>query len=806
MPHREISSRSGPSRQSRRSQTDRGNSVTYVRRDSPVSNNVSSTGNAGVNAGSGAPGDQIQQRPSTERVGRLEATIATLKEEIRSLRAERDEKLRKINDIQAEVGDFEAREDEARSRGEDGGILNYYIRRIASRERERDRLHAAVGKLENDIEKREQILEQERVRLKWLPEVQKPPQIESGRMHFVNRDDAVESLLSIHISSRLLRDNKFSGSLPKVAIIDDTLGMGKTTFGCEYISCCRREIHARTLAELLPRHKDKIVRSKTLIVRLSDASLSIEFRKGKDFAEKLIVKAISKSLDSMIKSGLMTGNIERLRNYEQSDSLLTAIMEETGYPLFVVLDEIQSAFNDDSFSCLAERRREFFKFCGQVLGSWITVEDLFFLLVGRGDLFDHVGNRTGESNEHNSPGSPFDFRKISLKLISENHIETIVASTYKKKGDRNLTLKEYYNIQDEEMEAFALEIREVTDGHPRTMFEMFQSCETRKMIQEYSGVQGILAGANDNFATVDSRLDRKDSDTLRRGIETNQSSIMEKESKSEEAGSRIKWLDAKTKRALLDEDRLFFVNRHEAAEELFRIHLLTFLKVIPRGGELDKIAFMDDSFGMGKTTFGENYIQCAQEFLCESLNHHFCNSFRRARTLVVKLSRGRLLSAMRQSVEECERVLMKEIISSLLELQGIEFRELDGDLSVLGNCTTSFELLKKLIKTSGTPLFIVLDEIPSAFSGDDDIEERLMIFIHFSKNILQGWLKVVNLFFLLVGRGDIFNYIGTGLSDVQESSGSFVFHRISLKLIRSVNVKKILQFTYRISNGAEISL
>ena len=66
------------------------------------------------------------------------------------------------------------------------------------------------------------------------------------------------------------------------------------------------------------------------------------------------------------------------------NDLLKKVAKAAG-PLFIVLDEIGAAFEDDKLDD-TQRRAQFLSFCDNVLGKWLSLKNIFFLLLGRGSF------------------------------------------------------------------------------------------------------------------------------------------------------------------------------------------------------------------------------------------------------------------------------------------------------------------------------------------------------------------------------------------------------------------------------------
>ena len=61
--------------------------------------------------------------------------------------------------------------------------------------------------------------------------------------------------------------------------------------------------------------------------------------------------------------------------------LLKEVADEAG-PLFIVLDEIGDAFVRDDLDDI-ERRKRFLSFIDNVVGKWLLLKKIFFVLIGK---------------------------------------------------------------------------------------------------------------------------------------------------------------------------------------------------------------------------------------------------------------------------------------------------------------------------------------------------------------------------------------------------------------------------------------
>ena len=79
-------------------------------------------------------------------------------------------------------------------------------------------------------------------------------------------------------------------------------------------------------------------------------------------------------------------------------------------------------------------------------------------------------------------------------------------------------------------------------------------------------------------------------------------------------------------------------------------------------------------------------------------------------------------------------------------------------------CTTG--LLESLVERTGNdPVLLVLDGIGAAFDHESNFRFRRERFLDFCESILNSWLMSCdNFYFLLIGGGDIFEFLQDGRS------------------------------------------
>jgi hypothetical protein len=94
-------------------------------------------------------------------------------------------------------------------------------------------------------------------------------------------------------------------------------------------------------------------------------------------------------------------------------------------PLFIAIDEIGKAFHHDQWDDFKQRDM-FFKFCRDILDSWLELENVFFLISGRATFLGYVGQRP--NNIRGLTSSTYTFQRLSIHLIRPQYIAEYVKS------------------------------------------------------------------------------------------------------------------------------------------------------------------------------------------------------------------------------------------------------------------------------------------------------------------------------------------------------------------------------------------
>ena len=247
-------------------------------------------------------------------------------------------------------------------------------------------------------------------RLRWLSDPEKTYSIKDQEMLFVNRDDAIEKLVKIHESTSTLGRKNGSGTDFQIALIDNISGTGKTAaFAENYISEAvpvARKCRAKCA--------DSLSRARTVIMRLKPYSMwrCVENSVRMDDA---IRDQFVATLNDMIQmdqlagtTGFLVENLDSLSSLEQA---IRRFIVETKTPLFLVFEEVGSAFENNSPATLADPRDLFLDFC-TILSSFLGTPNFYLLLTGKADSLSFVANGTPCSP--NSSGSSAYITRIGL--------------------------------------------------------------------------------------------------------------------------------------------------------------------------------------------------------------------------------------------------------------------------------------------------------------------------------------------------------------------------------------------------------
>ena len=241
--------------------------------------------------------------------------------------------------------------------------------------------------------------------------------------------------------------------------------------------------------------------------------------------------------------------------------------------------------------------------------------------------------------------------------------------------------------------------------------------------------------------------------------------------------------------AEIEKDKLYFVNRDNAIEQLQMIHWSNFQRAAATNdGRNWILPLCVNIVGMGKSRLADNYIEHCRASFGSSLGAtaEFFRKLGSALTVHVVFNVEEL-----RDRDAFEEVLLRKLQTALIP----RFKVAPVCLYTSYQRTSDF--LETFIAEVG-PLFIALDEIGDAFSvtGMNDTKRR-KLFFEFCTKVLQGWFYVPGLFFFLLGRGSFLNFVGSHPRNQMFSTESpFTFQRLSLPLLRPRSIREIMEKTY----------
>ncbi|KAI9328969.1 hypothetical protein BDR26DRAFT_873368 [Obelidium mucronatum] len=230
------------------------------------------------------------------------------------------------------------------------------------------------------------------------------------------------------------------------------------------------------------------------------------------------------------------------------------------------------------------------------------------------------------------------------------------------------------------------------------------------------------------------------------------------------------WKEEATLVDSLEDSSLDFVNRTDAILQLQQIHQAKFKRVFWGSGAEWIIPIADNVTGLGKSAFGRHYIRKSREtWPTVAERDDFQKTLCGCHTVAIEFHSGALLA------DSFDVVMIKLLCKALKD-------KFDTPPAVLSMPPkTARDLLKDLTDDCG-PVFIVLDEIGKAFVSDklNDFQQRKE-FYQFSRWILDGWLSLKNVFFVVLGHASFINSVGHSPTDIDNMGYcSLVFERLNM--------------------------
>ena len=219
----------------------------------------------------------------------------------------------------------------------------------------------------------------------------------------------------------------------------------------------------------------------------------------------------------------------------------------------------------------------------------------------------------------------------------------------------------------------------------------------------------------------------------------------------------VTWREKTETTPKIREGRLFFVNQDNAIQQLQHVHQNNYYRALTKSGGEWIIPICDNDFGLGKTEFSLQYIKRAAE-PPQSGASEFRTVLSQAHTVLVMIGTGDLSN---------ENMFEEKLLTLLQEKLRTKFKISPACLYRSYERTSDF--LSELISEIG-PVFIALDRIGAAFDIQDKTDmERRNLFLRFCSVVLQRWLLIPELFFLLLGRRSFMNLVSCRPGNVEIS-------------------------------------
>jgi len=313
------------------------------------------------------------------------------------------------------------------------------------------------------------------------------PPITTNGLHFANRDDATKKLLTIHLK-HMIRRLTHSGGYNKIfPLLDSLYGMGKTTFSIKYLALvgrwvreiesqfvhlddAERKLHvAKRARSILGYDLSRLQDVANLLHELRQArTLHIEFTQGG--LGSLDTTQQEQKLIEMIHDAAWVQWGAWYKNDQVS--CLKQCLDQIGIPVFIIFDEIGSAFQSE----IANQREAFNKFVDCIGTGLLSQSQLYYILSGRADFLWEVGLNPELGNSLNSNSSimvrsqsPGIYERINLNPIRADHIKTILQCTILRDGQRTIEQELMAKLENADLDNFCKQLYDVTGGHPRSL-------------------------------------------------------------------------------------------------------------------------------------------------------------------------------------------------------------------------------------------------------------------------------------------------------------------------------------------------
>ena len=293
----------------------------------------------------------------------------------------------------------------------------------------------------------------------WKKEPEFVYAVYNDSLFFVNRERAINQLNEIH-ESNYNRAVKKQGREWVIPIADNIWGIGKSDFGGHYILKSKMQWGTGKLTDF----QKTLCSCRTVIITLTEDC----FVDRDENMEKIMLEILKSNLEDMFE----VKPISLTKEYQDTKVFLKELVKDVG-PLFIVLDEIGVAFGKYSSSDI-QKREVFLRFCSKILRSWLLLDKVFFLLLGRGSFLSYVGQR---KDEQIHPSSPAKFQRLSIHLLRTDAIKLILKKTLMKR-DGTQTIQQFFQLDEEKLSEVSNKLFLNTNGHPRTLLDVLKNSKT----------------------------------------------------------------------------------------------------------------------------------------------------------------------------------------------------------------------------------------------------------------------------------------------------------------------------------------
>ena len=293
------------------------------------------------------------------------------------------------------------------------------------------------------------------------------------KLFFVDRDDVIHQLQAVHNQNFYRALEMGVGDDWKIPISDNLLGTGKSELGRHYIEHCRIEWSDATSRTEV---QEVLCNCHTVHISIPESA----FAEGPVSFQAVMLQLLVEALGPRFKTKPKCLDI----SYRRTADFLRDLTAVVG-PIFIILDEIGRAFAINGLN-LKQQQEWFLKFCELVLGGWMELTSVFFLLLGRGAFLNNVGRRPGYQDDGPQLfDSPFVFERLGIRLLRKEAIEEILKKTYVDNFQQK-TLVEYYALHVNEIKAAVEHLFAQTSGHPRSLVNALRNCQTKQELISFA--------------------------------------------------------------------------------------------------------------------------------------------------------------------------------------------------------------------------------------------------------------------------------------------------------------------------------